>query len=86
MFFLFKILDRVDLSLESLSLERGIIINTSPRCQAKSLMMGYPHYFLPEGIHPFKQTKKQKYDLGFMENYQKIFDLLSIPGESLPEQ
>ena len=56
MFVLFPGLPRVDVSLDLLGLEGGIIINGSPGPNAKSLMMGYSHYFLWKSVHS-KQTK-----------------------------
>ena len=46
--------DKPWVMLELLDLEGVITNNTSPECEAKSLMMGYPLFFLQEGVHSNK--------------------------------
>ena len=58
MFILFPGMAGVDISLELLCLEGGNTIKTSPRCETKSKMMGFPHSFVWEGVYSNKQTKQ----------------------------
>ena len=65
---LFPGLDRVDVSLEVLGLERVITINASPGCEEKFLMTGYSHSFLQEGIYSNKQRVAMGTLLPIMNN------------------